>query len=170
MRLTFAFASLAALAFASAAQAQTATLSPISFSPEFQEELTDNYGEREGEYLREEITTAVTRALARRGVTVSDAAPLAVDISIIDAAPNRPTFQQASDTPGLDTFRSISIGGAELHAVLRRADGTAVSEVTHRRYDHTLEDAIGSTTWTEAHSAIRQFANKVADAYVANAG
>lgn len=167
MRVTFALVGLAALSFATAAAADTAALAPISFSPEFQTALDEDYGAREGEYLREAVTEAVTAALARRGVTIADSAPLTIDISIIDADPNRPTFQQASETPGLDVMRSISLGGAELHAVLRDANGAVVGEVTHRRYDHTLWDAQGSTTWSEARSAIRGFANKVADAYVA---
>ena len=109
-------------------------------------------------------------SLTERGATLSEGAPVTVEISIVDADPNRPTMQQLADTPGLDAFRSISIGGAELHAVLRGADGQVLSEVTHRRYNHSLDDVIPpATTWTEARRAIRQFANKVADAYVANA-
>lgn len=166
MRLTIAFASLAALAFASAASAQTATISPISFSPEFQEELTDNYGEREGEYLGEYAQRMVSEALARRGVS----AGVTVDISIIDAQPNRPTFEQLSNRPGLDPIRSISVGGAELHGVIRGADGAVITEVSHERYNHSLSDLTGAeSTWSEARRAIRQFANKVGDAYVASA-
>ncbi|WP_135212176.1 DUF3313 family protein [Vitreimonas flagellata] len=166
MRLTIAFASLAALAFASAASAQTATISPISFSPEFQEELTDNYGEREGEYLGEYAQRMVSEALARRGAS----AGVTVDISIIDAQPNRPTFEQLSNRPGLDPIRSISVGGAELHGVIRGADGAVITEVSHERYNHSLSDLTGAeSTWSEARRAIRQFANKVGDAYVASA-
>jgi hypothetical protein len=77
-------------------------------------------------------------------------------------------MQQLSETPGLDYMRSFSIGGAELHATVRGANGQAI-EVSHRRYDHTIEEYNGlpATTWTAAQRAIRQFAEKVADAYVA---
>lgn len=170
MRFTTALAGIAGLAFAQAAQAAPVTLAPISFSPEFQTELNDELGAREGEFLQRNVSEAVGRALAERGATLSEGAPVRVEISIVDADPNRPTMQQLADTPGLDAFRSISIGGAELHAVLRGADGQVLSEVTHRRYNYSLDDAIPpATTWTEARRAIRQFANKVADAYVANA-
>ena len=170
MRFKFALAAaIGALTFAGAAAAGTVSLAPISFSEEFQTELDDEYGAREGEYLRETITDAVTRALAREGATVASGAPLTIEISIVDADPNRPTFQQVTQTPGLDSFRSLSIGGAELHAVLRDASGAVVTEVSHRRYDQTLWDAQGSSTWSEARQAIRGFANRVADAYVANA-
>lgn len=166
MRLKFALVSAAALSFAGAAFADAPQMTSISFSPEFQTSLDEEYGAREGEYLRSTVEHAVARALARRGATPG----LTIDVSIIDADPNRPTFEQMGATPGLDGFRSISIGGAELHAVLRDANGVVVSEVSHQRYNHSLADLTGAeTTWSEANSAIRQFANKVADAYVANA-
>jgi hypothetical protein len=166
MRLTFVLAGLAALSLAHSAAAAPATVS-ISFSPEFQQQLEEELGAREGDVLQSAVSDAVGRALAERGV---DGAPVTVEVSIIDARPNRPTMQQLVDEPGLDAIRSISIGGAELRGVLRGADGQVLSEVTHRRYNHNLQDIAGpATTWTEARRAIRQFANKVADAYVAHA-
>ena len=169
MRLTSALASAAALAFAQLAYASPVTLAPISFSTEFQAQLDAELGAREGDVLQRAVVDAVSRELAERGATLSEGAPVTVEISIIDAAPNRPTMQQLVDTPGLDAINSVSIGGAELRAVLRSADGRTLSEVTHRRYNYNLADVSGAaTTWTEARRAIRQFANKVADAYVAN--
>jgi hypothetical protein len=155
---------------ATPALADPVTLAPVSFSPEFQSDLEDRLGAREGETLRDAVEQALTRSLARRGASVGSGSPtLLVEVSILDADPNRPTFQQLSDTPGLDMGRSISIGGAELRGVLRNAQGEVVSEVTHRRYDQTLEHADGSSTWTAARRAIRQFAEKVGDAYAAGA-
>ena len=171
MRVTFALASAAAaLAFATAASAAPVTLAPVSFSPEFQSQLDDELGAREGVILTNAVNDAVERALIARGATIGAGAPLTVEISIIDADPNRPTMQQVMDTPGLDPAASVSIGGATLHAVLRGADGQVVSEVDHRRYNYSIQDLDGApTTWTEARLAIRQFANKIADAYVAHA-
>ncbi len=170
MRRLSVIAGLAAMALTQAAYAAPVTLAPISFSPEFQAELDTELGMREGPVLQRAISEAVGRELAERGATLGGGAPVTVEISIIDADPNRPTMQQLADTPGLDAFRSVSIGGAELRAVLRGANGQVLSEVTHRRYNYNLEDVVeASTTWSEARRAIRQFANKVADAYVANA-
>ncbi|MGE0742781.1 MAG: hypothetical protein AB7O98_15690 [Hyphomonadaceae bacterium] len=170
MRVSAWLVGAAALAFASAASAGPVSLAPISFSPEFQEELNDDLGAREGEYLRTAVAEAVSAALAEQGATVGAGAPVTVEISIVDAAPNRPTFQQLVDQPSLDATRSISIGGAELRAVLRGASGNVLTEVTTRRYNHSLEDIHGAaTTWTEAQRAIRIFANRVADAYVEHA-
>jgi hypothetical protein len=160
MRIRFLLASAAVLAFAAPAWAQS---TPVSFSPEFQTALDEELGVREGEVLRAAVTDAIARELSRRGVS-SD---VSIDVTIVDAEPNRPTFQQLVDQPSLD-FGSVSIGGAELRAVVHGASG-ATTEVTHRRYNHSLSDLQGAaTTWSEARRAIRQFAVKVADAYVAN--
>jgi len=169
MRAHILLTGIAAFAFAQAAFAANVTIAPVSFSPEFQEALSDELGVREGEYLAGAVNEAVARALTERGATLGGG-DLTIEISIIDADPNRPTMQQLADQPGLDSIRSVSIGGAELRAVLRNASGEVVSEVTHRRYNHSLADISGpSTTWTEANRAIRQFARRVADAYVEHA-
>jgi hypothetical protein len=164
MRIIFALAGIAALAFTQAAAAAP-VIGPVSFSPEFEAQLDDEFGAREGVVLQQFVSEAVGGALARHGVNDN----VTVEVAIIDADPNRPTMQQLSDNPDLDAIRSISTGGAELHAVLRNADGQIVGEVTHRRYDMTLEDVFAATTWGSARQAIRQFAEKVADTYVANA-
>lgn len=169
MRLVSALCGLAALAFAESAAA--VTLSPIRFSPEFETELSEHIGVREGDYLRRYAEREVAAALARRGVNAG-AGGGAIEIVIVDAEPNRPTMQQLSARPGLDYMRSFSIGGAELHAVLRGADGAVLTEVNHRRYNQSLDEFLGlpPTTWSEARRSIRRFAEKVADAYVAHAG
>lgn len=167
MRMLFATTAIAAFVFTNAASAAPVSLQPVSFSPEFQTSLNDELGPREGEILSNDVTAAVSRALAARGATIG-AGGVTIEISIIDADPNRPTLQQLSDEPSLDAARSVSIGSAELHAVLRGADGGVLAEVNHRSGSHSLADLVGPpTTWTDARRAIRQFANKVADAYVA---
>ena len=161
MRIRFLLAGAAVLAFAAPAWAQS---TPVSFSSEFQTTLEEEYGVREGEVLRTAVTDAISRELARRGLSGSN---VSIDVTIVDAEPNRPTMQQLFDRPSLD-FQSISIGGAELRAIVRGANG-GTTEVTHRRYNHSLADLSGpATTWTEARRSIRQFAVKVADAYVAS--
>lgn len=169
MRMLFATTAIAALVFAGAASAAPVSLQPVSFSPEFQNSLNDELGPREGQILSNDVTAAVSRALAARGATMG-AGGATIEISIVDADPNRPTLQQLSAQPSLDAGRSVSIGGAELHAIIRSADGAVLSEVNHRSGSYNLADLVGPpTTWTDARRAIRQFANKVADAYVAQA-
>lgn len=166
MRLSTLLVSALALSFApvGAARAEPVRVAPVVFSPEFQSDLAEDYGVREGDYLSRALTRALNSELTRRGASVGEAGALAVEATIIDADPNRPTFKQLGERPGLDAVRSISLGGAELRAVLTR-DGLVVGEVTHRRYDISLTDVIGAGTWSAAHRAIRQFAAKVADAY-----
>lgn len=160
MQFRYLLIGAAALAFAAPAWAQS---TPVSFSPEFQTALEDEYGVREGEYLRTAVESAIQAELTRRGISSSAAN---IEVTIVDAEPNRPTMQQLFDRPSLDGT-SVSIGGAELRATIRTASG-ATSEVTHRRYNHSLADLTGTAmTWTEARRAIRQFAVKVADAYIA---
>jgi hypothetical protein len=160
---------LAATAFivTQTASAQPVAPEQISYSPEFQTALDEEYGLREGEILRRAVADSINNELARRGV--STAGGPAIEVLIVNAEPNRPTMQQLAEQPGLDSIRSISIGGADLRAVLRSADGTVVEEVEHRRFNYTIDEAVGSSTWTEARRSIRRFANKVADAYVAHA-
>jgi hypothetical protein len=144
----------AALAFAQAASAQPVSLAPVSFSPEFQTAVEEEYGAREGETLRTAVTDAITAALERRGASLVDAGGVNIEVAIIDADPNRPTMQQLIDRPGLDAIRSISIGGAELHAVLRGADGQVLSEVSHRRYNYSLDELNGAAA--PGHPAVRK--------------
>jgi hypothetical protein len=164
MRLALVIAASACL-FAGAASAQTSLLAPIAFSPEFQTQLEEEYGMREGEVLRAAVTRAVNDAIATRNV--AQGVSISVEVTIVDADPNRPTMQQLRNQPSLDPIRSISTGGAELRAVLRGPDGAVLNEVTHRRYNQDLYDiGVSGSTWSAARTAIRQFANKVADAYV----
>jgi hypothetical protein len=166
MRIVSMFCGLAALAFAHTAAAAPVTLAPVSFSPEFQVTLDEELGAREGAYLTRAVTHAVNRALDRSGASPGQGS-VTIEISIIDADPNRPTMQEMAHTPGLDFGRSYSVGGAELRAVLRGADGQVLREVEHRRYNRSITDFLGPpSTWHEAERAIQQFARKVADAYV----
>ena len=103
MRIRYLLAGAAALAFAAPAWAQS---TPVSFSPEFQTSLEEDYGVREGEVLRAAVSDAIARELSRRGVS-ADAAN--IEVTIVDAEPNRPTMQQMFDRPSLD-MSSISIG------------------------------------------------------------
>lgn len=145
------------------------TLAPISYSENFQGELAESYGVREGSYLSAFLARTLAREIQKQGDAITASPAMIVEVTIVDAAPNRPTIKQMTDRTGLD-LRSISVGGAELNAVLRSADGFVITEVRHSRYDRSISELTsGTSTWSAAQRAIRQFANKVADAYAANA-
>ena len=161
-------ATVACVALLSPAWAAPVALAPVAVSSEFQEALDEDIGAREGDVLRRSVQRALENALARRGATIAAEAPVSVEATIVRAAPNRPTLQQIAHRPGLDMGRSISTGGAELRGVIRASDGRVLAEVSHRRLDRNLSELPPAVaTWTEANRAIRRFAEKVADAYVA---
>lgn len=161
----FLLASLASFVLAAQAWAGPVSLAPVRFSDEFQTTLADDYGAREGAYLEETVDRALARALARVGGEVAASAPIAIEATIVEARPNRPTFQQLADRPGLDFGRSLSTGGAELIAVIRGADGAQLGEVRYRYFTPTLRDVYTPTTWGDAHQAIHRFARRVAAEY-----
>ncbi len=152
MKVTFAaIAALALLPVATAAEVN------VSYSESFAEELADNYGDREGAVLAREITEDLDRAFAKAGID-----PARVDVTIIDAKPNRPTFGQLRQTPGLDMYASRSIGGMKLQATAYDGDGNLIGSKEYGWFENDIRQVIGATTWTDAKRASDRFARKFA--------
>ncbi len=128
----------------------------VSYSPDFSEKLTDDYGEREGAYLAERVRADLERELAKAGTDVAR-----IDVTILDAKPSRPTFKQGSDEPGLDMHRSVSVGGMKLQAVAYDAAGTASEPFEYKWYESDIRQA-GLTTWQDARRASSRFAARFA--------
>lgn len=149
------FAAIGALAILPTA---AATEVAVTYSDDFAEELADNYGEREGEALTEDIIDDIDHAFSRAGVS-----PARVDIVIVNAKPNRPTLEQLSAKPGLDAFRSISLGGMELTGTAYDADGNVLATQEYGWFENNIRDVVGSATWTDANRASRKFAKKLAN-------
>ncbi|MEO1303529.1 MAG: hypothetical protein AAFV37_01045 [Pseudomonadota bacterium] len=148
------FAAIGALALLPVA---AATEVVVSYSDDFAEELEDNYGEREGEALAEDITDDLTQAFERAGIS-----PAKVDVTIVDAKPNRPTFEQLGAQPGLDPIRSISIGGMEMVGTVYDADGNIIATQEYGWFQNDIRDVFGAGTWHDANRASRRFANRLA--------
>ncbi|HRJ00844.1 MAG TPA: hypothetical protein PKV67_08700 [Hyphomonas sp.] len=146
---------LAASALAPAAMAGEIN---VSYSPDFAEKLSKEYGEREGTYLSERVKKDLETELARGGVDVAR-----IDVTIVDATPSRPTFKQGSDTPGLDMHRSVSLGGMKLKAVAYDAAGNAGEAFEYKWYESDITQA-GITTWHDARRASGRFASRFAKA------
>lgn len=149
------FAAIGALALLPVA---AATEVAVSYSDDFAEELTDNYGEREGERLRQDITQDLDQAFEKAGVS-----PARVEVVIMDAKPNRPTFEQLTDQPGLDPIRSISIGGMELTGTAYDTEGNVLATQDYEWFQSNIRDVIGISTWGDANRASRRFARRMAD-------
>lgn len=159
MRRTL-FAALA-IAMIAAAPVAFAGETRIAFSEAMTEDLAKTYGEREADTLKRDLQRALDRAMARKGVSLG---AMTVEATIVDAKPNKPTLRQLSDKPGLDYFQSISLGGADLKARILDADGKLVREVRYSWYEHDIRLVVGSSTWTDAHRAMRRFATEVVEA------
>ncbi len=155
----------ACFALASAATAAPVSLAPIQLSAELQETIAEDYGAREEDVLRGMVERAVSDALTRVGGQIVEGGPIVIEITLVDARPNRPTLGQATHRPGLDFGRSLSIGGADLTATLRHANGASIGDVQYDYYTPIIEDAVGASTWSDAQRAIRRFARRVAEAY-----
>ncbi|MCI4643252.1 MAG: hypothetical protein MRY64_00535 [Hyphomonadaceae bacterium] len=149
-------ASLALLALA--AHAEAATIS-VSYSEDFAEKLAEDYGEREGPILTDDIIEDIERALDRANVDAER-----IEVTIEDARPNRPTMQQVSDRPGLDSFRSFGTGGMKLTGKVYHLDGEMVSDVEYRYFETDISQVQHVSTWWDANRASRRFASRVVDA------
>jgi hypothetical protein len=134
-----------------------ATTVNVSYSEDFAEKLIDDYGEREGVKLSEEITEDLIREFEKKGVSVAR-----IDVMIIDAQPNRPTFKQLGDRPGLDAIRSISIGGMSLEGTAYDAEGNVLGTKQYDWFETDIRDAVGAGTWTDARRASDRFARRFA--------
>ncbi len=117
-------------------------------------------GERDIEKLAERLERKITDRLKREGVAVDANAATTLRLVLTDARPNRPTFSQLGEQPGL-SYRSVSIGGASFEGEL--VSGSEVlGDIEYAWYDTDIRDAQFSGTWGDANRAIDRFAKKTA--------
>lgn len=147
-------------AVAGAAVAQPAAVN-VTLGAKLQEK-TRELGPREVQEQADRLAQVLTAALA------DDAAlhGARIDLVLTDLKPNRPTFQQMQDRPGLDPMRSLSIGGAAIEGQITLADGT-VQPVRYDWFSNNLADVRGFGTWQDADRAYRRFGvNLAAGRYI----
>lgn len=150
-----AFAALASLALAAPAFAVTVE---ARTSPEFQQKLKDDLGIREEKVLTDKLTEKVTHVFNARGVKADR-----VVVTIQDAKPNRPTWEQSADKPGLDPMRSISIGGARVTGIAYDAAGKEIGTFEYKWYESNIANVIPGATWNDAQRTFDRFATRFAD-------
>jgi len=156
-KLTF-FAPLAAvLAFSASPAMAEPVLISVSLGPDLQDKA-EELGPREVQEQADRLAELVGRALAREG----DLDGARIELVLTDLRPNRPTFQQLADRPGLDGHLSRSIGGATIEGQITTADGRTLP-VQYDWYSHSLADVRGFTTWQDADRAYRRLADNLAD-------
>ncbi len=158
MRKLAFFAPLGAVValVASPALAEPATIN-VSLGSDLQGKV-EELGERDVSEQATRLVGVVQSTLIDRGAL--DGAT--IDLVLTDLKPNRPTFQQLVDRPGLDGIRSISIGGATIEGTITTADGR-VQPVKYDWYSNTLADVHGFGTWQDADRAYRRLAVNLAD-------
>lgn len=152
---TTAFAALASLALAAPAFAVTVE---ARTSPAFQEKLKDDLGVREEKFLTEKLVKKITNVFTQRGVKADR-----VVVTIEDAKPNRPTWEQVSDTPGLDPMRSVSIGGARVTGIAYDASGKEIGTFEYKWYESNIANVFPGATWYDAQKTFDRFATRFAD-------
>ncbi len=128
----------------------------VQLSPALRREAEKNLGVRDVEQLAQDLKREVGRSLERTGVL--DGARL--ELTLVDAKPNRPTFQQLSNRPGL-SMESFGVGGATIEGRAVAVDGTVIP-LRYRWYETDIRNARRQTTWGDADTAIYQFANRLA--------
>ena len=154
--LAFFAPAAAVIALAAAAQAQAPNVA-VTLGPKLQEQVED-LGPREVQDQAAQLPEEVREALARR----NDLNAATVSLVLTDLKPNRPTLQQLSDKPGLDRIRSVSIGGAAVEGEIVTADGRRLP-FDYDRFNSSLADVYGFTTWWEADRVFDRVARKIAE-------
>ena len=153
--LAFFAPAAAVIALATAAQAQAPNVT-VTLGPKLQEQV-EELGPREVRDQADRLAERVREALARR----NDLNGTAVNLVLTDLKPNRPTLQQLTDRPSLDRIRSVSIGGAAVKGEIVTADGRNLP-FEYDRFNSSLADVYGFSTWWEADRVFDRVARKIA--------
>jgi hypothetical protein len=149
---------LALTAAALLASATTALAAPavvnVTVAPELQKKFDKTYGQREAGFLTKDLREAVEKSLAKKAI-YEDAR---IEITLVDVKPNRPTFKQMTDTPGL-SFESFGIGGAAIEGRVIAADGTE-TRIDYKWYESDIRQSYAN--WIDAEWTFDRFARKLA--------
>ncbi len=155
-RFAFLAPLTAAMALAGAVAAQPSAV-VVTVSPDFAKTAAE-LGEREVQQQADDLARTVERVLNEQQALNG----ARIELVITDLKPNRPTIQQATDKPGLDMMRSISIGGAAIEGTVTTASGE-VQPVKYERYSNNLADVRGYSTWQDASTAFNRLARNLAE-------
>lgn len=120
------------------------------------------YGERDLEILTKSLEKKMTRKFAKKGITVSDDAPVTLRVTLEAAKNNRPTPAQLRKDINL-SFQSFGIGGAEMSADLIGADGNSLGTMSYDYYESDIrQNQQFASTWYDANRSFSRFANRAA--------
>jgi hypothetical protein len=155
MRIAAITLSVLLAAGASTALAAPATVT-VTVGEKMQEKAVETYGVAEVDRLAAELRREVEAALARTGAYTDSR----IELILVDAVPNRPTFKQLGEVDGLSS-RSFGIGGAEIEGRAVSPDGT-VTTLHYKWYETDIERAATAWTWADTAWAFDRFAYRLA--------
>lgn len=98
--------------------------------------------------------------LERRLASDEALAGARINLVLTDLKPNRPTFTQANDRPGLSMIHSRSIGGAAIEGEIVTADGQRLP-VRYSNYSTSIQEVRGHTTWQDAENTYSRLASRI---------
>lgn len=153
---SFAFIAPLALAAVLAAPAMAQQVT-VTVGGDLTEEV-EILGQRDVDQQLARLQTVVERRLARDGALEG----AQINLVLTELKPNRPTWQQAADKPGLSILDSISIGGAAIEGEVVTAGGERLP-VRYSRFSSSLAEVQGYTTWQDADRAYDRLADNLAE-------
>jgi hypothetical protein len=151
---TLVLATAALAASATAALAAPASVN-VSIGPELQAKAAATLGMRDVNDLAKDLRTRVVKELARTGAYDGQR----IELELTDVQPNRPTFKQLADTPGL-SYESFGIGGARIEGSAIAPDGR-VTPISYKYYESDIRWARRGGTWADAEWTIDRFAHQL---------
>jgi len=120
------------------------------------------YGDKDIKRLTERLQSKIEKKFTKKGIEISNTASTILRVTLTDAKPNRPTFEQLSREPGL-SFQSFGNGGAKIESELIAAGGVSLGTMNYKYYETDIRDAArGSGTWMDAYRAFGRYSSKVA--------
>lgn len=144
---------------AASAAATTALAEPpnvtVKLSPAVRKAAERTYGVAEVDRVAENLRQTVARKLDRAGVLQG----AQVDLTLTDVKPNRPTFKQLGDRPGL-SYQSFGVGGARVEGQATAIDGS-VTLVSYQWYETDIRNAWYKPTWGDADRAFDRLADRL---------
>ncbi|MFL5297254.1 MAG: hypothetical protein ACJ798_12810 [Phenylobacterium sp.] len=149
-----ALTATALLASAAAAAAQPASVTVV-VGPELQAKAVRTLGVRDVNELAADLQKAVERQTGKSHAY--DGARIVLELA--DAKPNRPTFKQMADQPGL-SYESFGIGGARIEGHAIAPDGR-MTPLSYSYYEPDIRNARLGGTWSDAHWTIQRFAYRL---------
>jgi len=98
------------------------------------------YGDKDLEQLIERLESKLEASFAKEGLQVLDGAPVTLNVVLVDAKPNRPTFNQMSKSSSL-SMQSFANGGAEITGEIIVSDGAEMGTLSYKYYENDIENA-----------------------------